>query len=278
MRTAKLKTILIFSILTALASVGKAYTVHDPIHTVLNILQQVVGQVKQELQHAEDIAKYAEMIQKQVQQIQQLTTMINQNVEQLRRIGDPNTYINMLGLDTLLNEMSRLKQGLGATMADFQQTVDGIAALKETTNGLYQDISKMPDRFGKAVQYDANSFKRFGTVQDMYKSFDSEVEQTNHSLTILQQEKQSTLQQLNSAGSLIEVQKLTGKLHSIESAIQDIINRTNIAAQKVLVQYAANQNDQARVEQAILQQRLQEVEEENRQMQENAGRMIQLLK
>jgi len=278
MKAAKLKTILIFSILTALASVGKAYTVHDPIHTVLNILQQVVGQVKQELQHAEDIAKYAEMIQKQVQQIQQLTTMINQNVEQLRRIGDPNTYINMLGLDTLLNEMSRLKQGLGATMADFQQTVDGIAALKETTNGLYQDISKMPDRFGKAVQYDANSFKRFGTVQDMYKSFDSEVEQTNHSLTILQQEKQSTLQQLNSAGSLIEVQKLTGKLHSIEAAIQDIINRTNIAAQKVLVQYAANQNDQARMEQAILQQRLQEVEEENRQMQENAGRMIQLLK
>jgi DNA-binding ferritin-like protein len=278
MRTAKLKTILIFSILTALASVGKAYTVHDPIHTVLNILQQVVGQVKQELQHAEDIAKYAEMIQKQVQQIQQLTTMINQNVEQLRRIGDPNTYINMLGLDTLLNEMSRLKQGLGATMADFQQTVDGIAALKETTNGLYQDISKMPDRFGKAVQYDANSFKRFGIVQDMYKSFNSEVEQTNHSLTILQQEKQSALQQLNSAVSLIEVQKLTGKLHSIESAIQDIINRTNIAAQKVLVQYAANQNDQARMEQAILQQRLQEVEEENRQMQENAGRMIQLLK
>jgi chromosome segregation ATPase len=278
MRTGKLKTILVVSILTAVGSVGKAYTVHDPIHTVLNILQQVVGQVKQELQHAEDVTKYAEMIQKQVQQIQQLTTMINQNVEQLRRIGDPNSYINMLGLDALFNEMSRLRQGLGSTMAEFQQTVDGIAALKETTNGLYQDISKMPDRFGKAVQYDANSFKRFGTVQDMYKSFDAEVEQTNHSLTILQQEKQSTLQRLNSAGSLIEVQKLTGKLHSIESTIQDTINRTNIAAQKVLVQHAANQNNQARLEQAIWQQRLQEVEEENRQMQENAARMLQSLK
>jgi chromosome segregation ATPase len=278
MRTGKLKTILVVSILTAVGAVGKAYTVHDPIHTVLNILQQVVGQVKQELQHAEDVAKYAEMIQKQVQQIQQLTTMINQNVEQLRRIGDPNSYINMLGLDALFNEMSRLRQGLGSTMVEFQQTVDGIAALKETTNGLYQDISEMPDRFGKAVQYDANSFKRFGTVQDMYKSFDAEVEQTNHSLTILQQEKQSTLQRLNSAGSLIEVQKLTGKLHSIEATIQDTINRTNIAAQKVLVQHAANQNDQARLEQAIWQRRLQEVEEENRQMQENAGRMLQSLK
>jgi hypothetical protein len=51
-----------------------------------------------------------------------------------------------------------------------------------------------------------------------------------------------------------------------------------MAAQKILVQHAANQNDQARMEQAILQQRLQEVEEENLRMQENAGRMIQSLK
>jgi DNA-binding ferritin-like protein len=278
MKTGQLKVILIVSLLTAICPISKAYTVHDPIHTVLNILQQVIGQVRQELQHAENVAKYAEMIQKQMQQIQQLTTMINQNIEELRRIGDPNTYVNMLGLDALFNEMSRLKQGVGSTMAEFQQTVDGTIALKETTNGLYQDISQMPDRFGKAVQYDVNNFKRFGAVQDMYKSFNTEVEETNRSLSILQQEKQSTLQQLNSAGSLIEVQKLTGKLHSVESTIQDTINRTNIAAQKILVQHAANQNDQARMEQALLQQRLQEVEEENRQMRENAGRMIQSLK
>jgi hypothetical protein len=86
------------------------------------------------------------------------------------------------------------------------------------------------------------------------------------------------LQQLNAAGSLIEVQKLTSKLHSIESTIQDTIGRTNIVAQKMLVQHAANQNEQARTEQALLQQRLQEVEEEDRQMQENAGRMIQSLR
>src|SRR5260221_3019177 len=278
MKTEKLRRVLAVFLLTAVCPMAHAYTVHDPIHTVLNILQQVIGQVKQELQHAEDVAKYAEMIQKQMQQIQQLTTMINQNIGQLRRIGDPNTYVNMLALDPLFNEMSRIKNGVGNTMAEFQQTVDGIAALKETSNNLYQDISKVSDRFGRAVQYDANSFKRFGAVQDMYRAFDTEVEQTNRSLTILQQEKQRTLQQLNSAGSLIEVQKLTSKLHSIESTIQDTISRTNMAAQKMLVQHAANQNDQARTEQALLQQRLQEVEEEDRQMQENAGRMIQSLR
>jgi len=278
MKTEKLKWGLLVLILTTVCPISKAYIVHDPIHTVLNILQQVIGQVRQELQHAEDVAKYAEMIQKQMQQIQQLTMLINQNIEQLRRIGDPNTYVNMLGLDTLFSEMSRIKNGVGTTIAEFQQTVDGVAALKETANGLYQDVSKLPDRFGKTVQYDINSFKRFGAVQDMYKSFNTEIEQANRSLAVLQQEKQNTLQQLNSAGSLIEVQKLTGKLHAIESSIQDTTARINMAAQKTLVQHAANQNDEARMRQTLLQQRLQEMAEENVQMQQNASRMIQSLK
>jgi hypothetical protein len=278
MKALILKCLLVGFICSAVCATGKAYTVHDPIHTVLNILQQVIGQVRQELQHAEDVAKYAEMIQKQMQQIQQLTTMINQNVEQLRRIGDPNTYVNMLGLDALFTEMDRIKNGVGTSMAQFQQTVDGVAALKETANGLYQDLSKLPDRFGKTVQYNVDSFKRFGAVQDMYKSFNTEMEQANRSLAVLQQEKQKTLQQLNSAGSLIEVQKLTGKLHAIESGIQDTTARINMAAQKTLVQHAANQNDQARMQQALLQERLQEVEEENLQMQKNANQMLQSLK
>jgi len=32
--------------------------VHDPIHTVLNVAQQVYGQVRREAQHAEDITKF----------------------------------------------------------------------------------------------------------------------------------------------------------------------------------------------------------------------------
>jgi hypothetical protein len=32
--------------------------VHDPIHTVLNVAQQVYGQVRQEAQHAEAITKF----------------------------------------------------------------------------------------------------------------------------------------------------------------------------------------------------------------------------
>jgi septal ring factor EnvC (AmiA/AmiB activator) len=278
MKKSSLQTILIILIVVAGCPTCQAVWFHDAIHTVENIATQIAGQLRQELQHAESIAKYAEMIRKQTQQIQQLTMMINQNVEQLRRIGDPNTYINMLGLDALFNEMSRIKNGIGSTVAEFQQTADGMMALKYTANGLYQDISRMPDRFGKTVQYDANSFKQFGAVQDMYRSFNTELEQANQSLAVLYQEKEQTLKQLNSAGSLIEEEKYKAKLQAVQASIDNVIARTNMAAQKVLVQHAANQNDQARMQQAMVQQRLQEVEEENLLMQQNASRMVLGLK
>jgi hypothetical protein len=277
MKTKIVKLLILVIFWAAPCSISEAYTVHDPIHTVLNILQQVIGQVRQQLQHAENMAKYTEMIQKQMQQIQQLTTMINQNVEQLRRIGDPNTYVNMLGLDALFNEMSRIKNGIGTTVAEFQRTADGIAAMKYTANGLYKDISSFPDRFGNIVRYDANSFKSFGVVQEMYSSFNSELEQANLSLATLYQEKQNTLQQLNSAGSLIEVEKYKAKLQAIQTSIDNVSARMNIAAQKLLVQHAANQNDQARMQQAVLQQRLQEAAEEDAAMHQNAVGMIDAL-
>jgi hypothetical protein len=115
------------------------------------------------------------MIQKQVQQINQFTTMINQNVEQLKRFGNPDTYINMLGLDDLLKEVDKVADGAGKTIADFRQSVDGIAALKNTGQGLYQDFSTLPDKFGQRVQYEKDQFKKFGVVQDMYEDYNRQL-------------------------------------------------------------------------------------------------------
>jgi hypothetical protein len=144
----KIKRLLRFIILLwSFGAPGRASTVvHDPIHTVLNVAQQVYGQVRQEAQHAEDITKYTTMIQKQLQQINQLTNIVNQSVEQLRRFGNPDTYVNMLGLDDLFEEVNKVKTGVGRTVADFTETANGIAALKYTGQGLYQDLSELPDK------------------------------------------------------------------------------------------------------------------------------------
>ncbi|MBV8227968.1 MAG: hypothetical protein JO232_22575 [Verrucomicrobia bacterium] len=250
-----------------LGSTGEATTVvHDPIHTVLNIAQQVYGQVKQELQHAEDITKYTTMIQKQLEQIDQLTNIINQDIEQLRRFGNPDTYINMLGLDELFAEVNKLRSGVGKTVSDFSSMANGIAALKYTGQGLYQDLSTLADRFGRNVSYNTQSFKKFGALQDMNDDYNRQLNSVNQSFNRLEYDLRDTAGQLNSAGSLVETQKLQAKLQALQGALESDMNRASLAALKVLVQSEVNRNDQARVQEAVRQRHLQEMTTEDQEL------------
>jgi hypothetical protein len=260
--------------LWCLSSFGHATTVHDPIHTVLNVAQQVIGQVRQESQHAEDLTKYATMIQKQVQQINQMTTMINQNVEQMRRFGNPDTYVNMLGLEELFNEASKLESGVGRTVAEFRQTANGIAALKNTGEGLYQDLTNLPDRFGQRVRYQADAFKQFGIVQNMYEDYNHQLSGLNESIGRLEGDARATAQEINSAASLVETQKLIAKHQALQGMVDANFNKATLSALKVLVQGEANRNDQARVQAAARQRQAQENAMENEHLRALGAQML----
>ena len=254
---------------------GRASTVvHDPIHTVLNVAQQVYGQVRQEAQHAEDITKYVTMIQKQLEQINQLTNIVNQNVEQLRRFGNPATYVNMLGLDDLLAEINQAKAGVGRTVADFTETANGLGALKYTGQGLYQDLSRLPDKFGQAVQYEAGSFKKFGMVQDMNDDYNTQLSAVNQSFNRLEDEVHQTAQRIDGAGSLVETEKLKAKLQALQGALDTNLHRASLAALKVLVQSEVNRNDQARAQEASRQRRIQEMLTENQELRDWGGQLL----
>jgi len=265
MKIAKVCLLAIMTLVLCLSSQASS-TVHDPIHTVLNVAQQVYGQVKQELQHSEDVSKYTTMIEKQIQQINQLTNIINKNVEQLRRFGDPNTYVNMLGLDELLKEANRMESGVGKTIEEFRQTADGLAALKNTGKGLYDDFSNLPDKFGREVHYTTENFKKFGVLQDMYEDFNNQLSGSNESVGRLENEVAGTARQINSAGSLVETEKLKAKLQAVEEMTNTSIQRATLAALKILVQGESNRNDQARAQEAVRQRKVQEMQTENQQL------------
>jgi hypothetical protein len=254
---------------------GRAATVvHDPIHTVLNVAQQVYGQVRQEAQHAEDVTKYTTMIQKQLQQINQLTSIINQNVEQLRRFGSPDTYINMLGLDDLFAEVNKARAGVGKTVADFTEAANGIAALKYTGGGLYQDLSELPDKFGRNVRYQTESFKKFGVIQDMYEEYNNQLSAVNQSFARLEDQVHNTAHQVDTAASLVETEKLNTKLQAVQGALDTNVQRATLAALKVLVQAEANRNDQARAQEVLRQRRVQEMTMENQELRELGGNLL----
>jgi hypothetical protein len=254
---------------------GRASTVvHDPIHTVLNVAQQLYGQIKQEAQHAEDITKYTTMIQKQLQQINQLTNIVNQNVEQLRRFGSPETYVNMLGLDQLFEEVNKVKIGVGKTVSDFTETANGMAALKYTGQGLYQDLSGLPDKFGQKVQYQTGNFKKFGMVQEMNDDYNTQLSGVNQSFNRLEDEVHNTAHQIDSAGSLVETEKLKAKLQAVQGTLDTNMHRASLAALKILVQGEMNRNDQARAQEASRQRRIQEMLTENQQLRDLGGQLL----
>jgi septal ring factor EnvC (AmiA/AmiB activator) len=249
-------------------------SVYDAINTVENVIQQVVDRVVQAAQHAEDMAKYVQMIENQTQQIAQMTTMISQNVQMLERLGNPQTYINMLSLNTILADIQRTMNGVGTTVAGFQQTANGFMALKYTANGLYQDLTQLKDQFGNPIQFQSNNFTRFAMVQNMYQSFNTEMTQANQALASLLQQKQQILQQLNSASSLIETEKLKSQLQAIEANINNATARLNMYSQKMVVQHTANQNDAARMQEAQREQWQQQALADDQMMQTAAQKMF----
>jgi len=269
----KFLLVLIF-IVSGSYSAHAMISVYDAINTAENVIQQVVDRVVQAAQHAEDIAKYAQMLENQTQQIAQLTTMISQNVQALERLGNPQTYVNMLSLNTVLADIQRTMNGVGTTVAGFQQTANGFMALKYTANGLYQDLSQLKDQFGNPIQFQSSNFTKFAMVQNMYQSFNTEMTQANQALASLLQQKQQILQQLNSASSLIETEKLKSQLQATEANINNATARLNMYSQKMAVQHTANQNDAARLQEAQREQWQQQALADDQMMQAAAQKLL----
>jgi len=274
MKTILKVLLVLISIVSGSYSAHALISVYDAINTAENVIEQVVDRVVQAAQHAEDMAKYVQMIENQTQQIARMTTMISQNVQTLERLGNPQTYVNMLSLNTILGDIQRTMNGVGTTVAGFQQTANGFMALKNTANGLYLDLSQLKDQFGNQIQFQPNNFTKFAMVQNMYQSFNNEMTQANQALASLLQQKQQILQQLNSASSLIETEKLKSQLQAVEANVNNATARLNMYSQKIMVQHAANQNDAARVQEAQREQWQQQALADDQAMQAAGQKML----
>ena len=159
-----------------------------------------------------------------------------------------------------------MESGVGKTIEEFRQTADGLAALKNTGKGLYDDFSNLPDKFGQEVRYTTANFRKFGVLQDMYEDFNNQLSGSNESVGRLENEVAGTARQINSAGSLVETEKLKAKLQAVEEMTNTTIQRATLAALKILVQGESNRNDQARAQEAVRQRKVQEMQTENQQL------------
>jgi len=223
----------------ALVAVGIAgsaraqYIVYDP---TMN-MQQIMAQ-------AQNIAKYIEMIQNQVQQIQTLTDQLNEFKHYEDLFGDPKAVV-LTTVQPLVTDLRKTE--LGQTLTTLEGAVDAGQSMLYDANGLFHSIGttfNTPN--GATVTRLEAPYLPVAAVQKTTDNFLSVSTDATARRIALKEEIARTTEALKNAPTDAEVQKLTGVLIGLSSALNNTDYEINQATASALVQDVANRNDAQR--------------------------------
>lgn len=227
---------------TCAASSRAQWIVYDP---TVNI-QQIISQ-------AENVAKYVQMIQNQIQQINTLTSQLNELQHYNEIFGNPNQILNLVGFTGLIADLRNT--GVGQAIGQLEDLAQGIDALRYDANGLYHNIREtFTTPTGATVSRDQNSYRPFAAVNATTKNFSDVYADVIARRRALKQDIAATTAQLRAATTASEVQKLTGLLVSQNAALAATDKELDQALGLSLVQDAENRNDQAKQDQARIEE------------------------
>jgi predicted nucleic acid-binding Zn-ribbon protein len=234
------------------AGYSKAYIL---VEDIPNLSNNIVDQVKNYTQYVTQAAN-------QVTQITNQITQIENQVTALERFGNPQYYVNMLGLTSFMATASNLTSGIGQTISGYRQAANGAVALGYTANGLYSNLAGTLDRYGNPIRYQTDAFRKFQAINDMVEGYNTQQRTFNTQLASLEQQLATAMQNLNAATTQMETEKYAAQVNAIHAQINALTQTTNLTGQRAAVQQLSNQNDAARVQEANRQQEVQEREED----------------
>ena len=209
------------------------------VEDIPNLSTNIVNEVKNYVQYLSQTAN-------QVTQITNQVTQIENQVIALERFGNPQYYVNMLGLSSFMATASVLTSGVGQTISGYRQAANGVLALGYTGNGLYSNLTGSLDRYGNPVRYNTDAFRKFAAVNDMVEGYNTEQRTFNAQMASLQQQLTTAMQNLNAASTQMETEKYAAQVNAIHAQINALSQTTNLTGQRAAVQQLSNQNDAAR--------------------------------
>ncbi len=232
------------------AATGRAqWIVYDPTSNIQQIMNQV-----------ESVAKYVEMINNQVQQIQTLTSQLNELQHYNQIFGNPSQILNLAGFTGVITDLRNT--GIGQTIGQLENLAQGVDALRYDASGLYHNIGEtFTTRNGNSVARDQNSYRQFAAVNQTTKNFSDVYADVIARRQALKQDIAATTTQLRAATTASEVQKLTGLLVSQNAALAATDKELDQALALSQVQDAENRNDQAKQDQARIEEQRAEFSE-----------------
>ena len=209
------------------------WIVYDP---TMN-MQQIMAQ-------AQNIAKYIQMIQNQVQQIQTLTDQLNEFKHYESLFGDPKAVL-LSTVQPLIGDLKKTE--LGQTLTTLENTISTTDAMLYSASGLFESIgTTFTTPNGQIITRQAIPFKPIAAVQKTTDNYLSVSTDAAARRVALKNQIAATTEQLKSATTDAEVQKLQGVLIGLTAALNNTDYEINQATTSALVQDIANRNDAQR--------------------------------
>jgi len=226
----KIKLLLII-VIVSLMFVPKAHAQY-PVSVVADPIEQ--------LDHAQDITEWLNSLQSLNTQIQQLNQQIQiaQTVESY--VGNPSAAAQAMGLQ-LLNATG-LTKSVGQLTSTLDQTVNGAQALENSGSQLFSAVPNQTPA-GFSMNFDPSHFTTYSAVQNQNANVGNVIQSTISQIQALQQQKATTLAQIQSAPDQSTVQKLTAQANAIDGQIAALGQQQQTSTDQVVTQNISNQND-----------------------------------
>jgi hypothetical protein len=209
------------------------WVVYDPANTIQSVINT-----------AQEIAKYVEMIQHQVQQIQTLEDQLNEFKHYESLFGDPKAVL-LTTVQPLVTDLRKTE--LGQTLTALEGAVDAGQAMVYDADGLFTSIGttfNTPN--GATVTRREAPYLPVAAVQKTTDNFLTVTTDATARRVALKEEIARTTTALKNATTDAEVQKLTGVLIGLSSALNNTDYEINQATASALVQDVANRNEAQR--------------------------------
>ena len=207
----------------------------------------VVADPIAQINHIEDISKWLQSIQALNTQIEQFQQQIQiaQTVESY--VGNPAAAAQAMELQLL--DSTGLTQSVGQLTSDLNQTVSGVQALENSGSQLFTSVQNLTPS-GFSMNFDPSHFLPFSAIQNQTANVTNVIQSTISQIKGLQQQKATTLAQIQSAPDQSTVQKLTAEASAIDGQIAALGQQQQASIDQIVTQNIANQNDQAMKAQA----------------------------
>lgn len=209
------------------------------------VVTNPVSDILSQTLHLEDIAKQIEIIENQVEQINTLTKQLQQVQAYVKAFGDPSQLRNIVGADVLMTSLRQ--SGIGQPLDTLQRAASGADALRYSANGLYRSPGttfKTPA--GVELPRAEDIYKKFGAIQQSSLNLQTVTADVATRREALRQQIATTTQQLQSATTDAETQKLTGVLIGYNAELAAVDREVEQAATQLAAQDIENRADQER--------------------------------